>query len=360
LCNVCHRFNTQQRESFNVHYKNIYQDIITIDDYDIGIGGRGVQFKYDTFFVNDTTSSRNVISAGSDTLIYGNIMPEGYFYNPHTRIKIKDEERVTRYSDAKYINYESCSVEGRPVLLEYEIRNGQRILVGKKYDFSPSWYNHGNNGGGRSNNRSSTEPSPNVVSHTFELSTEGYLISVVVPINYGFIKGDSISFYDKNENKLIWGEILSFSEEQMLLEMYFQEGSFGDDIFILDNEEYFIPESLSRRYFLFWTSNSVPMYAKFSINTRKFCWRMTIDPSKLTNDSDLFDIPFSNGRFYIHKNINFFAKRQDPDGKYGLSIPLHFVVENTYNPIVNYLINGYQKIDTSLVGAIIEDTKICY
>ena len=287
-------------------------------------------------------------------------MPEGYFYNPFTRIKLKEEDANAKYSDAKYINYEWCSIEGRPVLLEYEIRNGIRVLVGKRYDFNPNWYNNGNQGGGRGNDRSSTEPEPQNVAHTFELSTDGYLLKVLAPTDYEFIKGDYIALYDKESNNIIWGEIISFSSESMIMEIYFQSGAFGSDIDVLSHEDYFYPGNLNRKYFLFWSSNSVPSYAKLSINSRKFCWRRTIKQSNLTNNSELYDMPFSNGRLYIQKNINFFLKRQDPDGKYGLSIPIHFNTGLVYNPMVNYLVEGYGRVNLDQLVSIIENKKICY
>ena len=38
----------------------------------------------------------------------------------------------------------------------------------------------------------------------------------------------------------------------------------------------------------------------------------------MSNDMELFDTPFANGRFYIEKDIRFYNRRQDADGRFGL------------------------------------------
>ena len=36
------------------------------------------------------------------------------------------------------------------------------------------------------------------------------------------------------------------------------------------------------------------------------------------DNSEIYDSTFTNGAHYLHKQINFYLKRQDPDGTYGL------------------------------------------
>ena len=360
ICNVCHRVNTAQREVFNMHYRDLLQDIIVFDDYDVGTSHRSYDdFTVETYYLNDIESSRRKYNQTDPedlpVLAYGNIMPEGYFYNPFTKIKIREEDQQVRRSDAKYINYDWSKIDGRPVLLEYTIINGERVLVGKSY-YDEGIGNGGNNsGGGRAQG---TPDNPMV--HFFELSTEGYTLKIRVPINYGFIKGDYVALYDKIKNTIIWGEITKYSKEDMILELYFSDNAFGDDVLdILSHNDYFEANNLNRRYFAFWTIDSVPLYARFSLNSRKFCWKMLIDPSKLSKNDDLYDTTFTNGRFYIHQNVNFFLKRQDPDGKYGLSVPIYS--ETIFNnPMASYVLNGYNRIDISNFDEIIENMTTCY
>ena len=65
-------------------------------------------------------------------------------------------------------------------------------------------------------------------------------------------------------------------------------------------------------------------------------------------DDELFETPFTNNRFYIEKNINFYLKRQDPTGKYGLSIPMYKVYKPIVtNPMTKFIIKGNNPIDFS-------------
>lgn len=83
------------------------------------------------------------------------------------------------------------------------------------------------------------------------------------------------------------------------------------------------------------------------MSKQKFIWRPLVAPSEMIQDDELYDTPFSNGRFYIEKNVNFFLRRQDPYGKYGLSIPLFRETEQLVsNPMQRFVING-KPIDLS-------------
>ena len=87
-------------------------------------------------------------------------------------------------------------------------------------------------------------------------------------------------------------------------------------------------------------------------------WRNLIKPSDLDKNSELFDIPFSNGRLYIENNINFFLKRQDPRGEYGLGKPLNKTIAN---PIYKFVIDGENNIDFSKTRIVINDIlNSCY
>ena len=355
ISNVYHRFNTQQRESFLPWYKNIYKDVIVNDDYDRECTALRDDFVVATYYLNDYATNKTEIGNESNTLTYGNIMPEGYCYNPNTKIKIREEEERVIRSTAKYINYDICSINGRVCYSEYKIINGERHLIRRTYDIIPSWYR------GKGGNRTSDNDNQQDYNY-YETSIEGYILSIRVPINYGFIKGDYIAFYDKESGRIVWGEITSFSEEDMTLKIYFSDNAFdylGADILL--NEDYFYPENLNRRFFAFWTSDSVPLYATFSLNTRKFCWKMLKRASKLDSNDDLYNTTFTNGRFYIHKNVNFFLKRQDPQGKYGLSVPIYSEEsEINNNPMMNYVIGGYNRVDLSQFNEIIHKTQTCY
>lgn len=63
-------------------------------------------------------------------------------------------------------------------------------------------------------------------------------------------------------------------------------------------------------------NKEIPNYA-VKVGENKFLWRNVLR----VGDKDATNLPeyvFSNGHFYINKVVNFFLKRQDPDGKSGL------------------------------------------
>ena len=100
---------------------------------------------------------------------------------------------------------------------------------------------------------------------------------------------------------------------------------------------------------MFWAKNSVPIYAKLCLDSKTFSWRNTLKMSELDKNSELFDMPFTNGCNYIQKNINFPLKRQDPRGEYGLSYPKFKDNEPiVFNVMTKYVMDGADKADFSI------------
>lgn len=299
---VYHRFNTKQRETFADEYRDIYNDTIVSDDYDYA-NGSGRPFIALTYYVNDVVSTADDVDGNVDLnrLMYGNISPEGYYYKPHNRIKIRETEENAVRQTAKEINYSECS-------------------------FGKGDY---------------------------------YMLKIKVPTNYGFYSGDFIAAYDVETGEIAWGEIMSFSD--MMLTIRFSLNAFS----FLESEvrkEYFLPNNILRRFHCFWSSDvAVPFYAKFSPTDRKFVWNRVIPQSELTNTQELFDIPFSNGRLYLENKINFFLRRQDPTGKYGLSIPKYKKTTPVVpNPMSRFVIQGNNPIDLSQLIYFLENSNTCY
>ena len=95
-----------------------------------------------------------------------------------------------------------------------------------------------------------------------------------------------------------------------------------------------------KRYF----SDSIPSYCEDLGDGRVF-WRDILAEGVFDENSTLkTEIPFTNGRFYVNKNINLYLRRQDPFGQYGLmatTFPVDlygdnnqdFINDNTYNNI---------------------------
>ena len=113
----------------------------------------------------------------------------------------------------------------------------------------------------------------------------------------------------------------------------------------------------NRRFRAYFCKESIPIFAKFNKGTQEFVWRGFDAPSVMTRDMELYDTPFANGRFYIEKNINFYLRRQDPFGEFGLSYAKHtddnvhasnpseyFNLDSEYLDL-SQIFNFYNKID---------------
>ena len=315
--NVYHRFNTAQREIWNTNYKHIVRDEIVSDDYD-NVNGVGKAFNVATYYLNNVTTSVDEKGVEKEVM-FGNISPEGYFYNPHNKIKIREINDIELKSDAKHINYS-----------EYKFRKITTTLLFKA-DGTIKIYND--------------ELDAMIAKEADDtIATQGsyYEIDIKAPTNFGFLKGDYIAFYNKKTTETSWGEIVSVSGDMVTVR--YDDSSFAT----IDNvtSQHFKPNSGQRCLYAFWSPDNVPVYAQLSLGTQKFVWKNIIPPSEMTNEDDLYDTPFANGRFYIENNINLFLKRQDPHGKYGLSLPLFKVYEQTLaNPLLRFNVTGGEPID---------------
>lgn len=302
VCNVCHRFNTAQRESLNPEFRNIYQTVLVSDDYDSANGTKNAfstELRYINHLENGTSPVENIETMETiKHLFYGNIAPEGYYYKPHIRIQVRETDGDSHFAEAKYINYGKAKVSVRPNFTNIEIE---------------------------------------------------------VPVNYGFYYGDYIAMYDKIDGITQWGEIVGVSGNTISLK--FDGRPLGNSLSQV--KENVMPYSASRRFFAFWTEYNVPTFAKYVQATNKFYWKNITPPSEIIRDSEIYDMPFANGRFYVQKNANFFLRRQDPTGKYGLSIPINNMSYSSQ--MANFMVTGYDPIDLSEVVDMLDKLlNTCY
>lgn len=109
---VYHRFNTAQREYVNTEYKDIVIDEIYRDDYEGGETGYSMTTNICDNFecIRDTYNKgyRNIVDIEQGInekklITYpGNLFPEGYYYQPHYRIHLKDvSEKISQSSDTQ-------------------------------------------------------------------------------------------------------------------------------------------------------------------------------------------------------------------------------------------------------------------
>ena len=282
---VFYRFNTEQREKVSKIdlYPLNYDKIIT-DDYEPNRSFRVEKVNHSRIKINDEEIS-----------IPSNIRPEGYFYNPHMPIKIKENsDSVTRVR-SKLVNYAGLTCG---------------ISMGGKYT----------------------------------------TINLKAPSSYNFLKWDYIAFCDEGGvvngeehiKNVVWAKITEVSGVNITLQV---EGMpFGTSAEEAASALY----GENRRYRAYYAVESVPTYAGFNNATQEFVWRSFVAPSMMTSQNGLYDTPFSNGRFYIEKNLNLYLRRQDPFGDFGLSVARHSGGFHRTNPMEYFNVDA-TKLDLTQV-----------
>ena len=318
--NVYHRFNTEQREIWNKDFMHIKQDAIIFDDYDYDSNGNGKKFECSTYYVNNVKNPMS--SAITNHVMYGNILPEGYFYNPHTKIQIRENDYKESSSPAKHLNYDEYSIVKKKTYIVVDERNNTVDIYDNYFDAET---NKGDDG-------------------IVILQNSYYEININSPVNYGFYKGDYVAFYDKETAGIAWGEIINVCDLTLTIKID------NDDFNMVEyiDHEMFDPYSINRRFYAYWSPNNVPLYAKLCETTKQFVWKKIINPSEVMQGAETYNMPFTNGCFYVEKNLNFFLKRQDPNGKYGLSAPLHKKYSGgVTNPMTRFAMGGHEPLDFS-------------
>jgi hypothetical protein len=133
-------------------------------------------------------------------------------------------------------------------------------------------------------------------------------VTVVLDKNYYFNQGDEIYLYDKATSLKHIGVISSVSNDFKTI-----------TITKLTNLE-----NKNTKDFNFFKPNFLKPSTAYDINdgTGLYLWKNFKSYEHITSESELYDTTFTNGAHYLHKQINFYLKRQDPTGVYGLQ-PSH-------------------------------------
>lgn len=257
---VYHRFNTMQRES-NLNndffrFDRFRYDEIVYDDYDFNMETSKIaatkdeipEFKVE---INNGGFRGELIKDGTikdEDLIRDNIFPEGYFYKPHYRVKLKEYSKLVTY------DYDVPIVEKNEIdIQEYGKFRCYSFKTKEKYAFS-------------------------------------------------------------NEDRVVL-----YYEDGHKIEYYVYPNNESDNIvtfYDFDRDINEIREGLVR---IFYKNAAIPNYAYYTGDgTGKYIWRQLINDTELDQDSDIYDRMYANGAVYINTNINFYLRRQDPYGNYGL------------------------------------------
>lgn len=242
---VHHRFNTAQREmilnntndGFPCDFNTLKFDELVYDDndFDFSEGTVSAATSDNTPFFK--VEKRNLISN------YANISPEGYFYKPHYRIKLKEYSNKVNVMSDLLIEIEEKSLKTTEYLFEY---------------------------------------------------------SITTKINYGIRVNDILVIYDTNGR---------------YYEVVVSPKTNGNNIILLCDKT---PNNLLISK-VFVKNKLAPEYSYYiSDGSGRRIWKTPILDSELSQTSEIYNRTFANGSFYINTNINFFLRRQDPDGIYGL------------------------------------------
>lgn len=229
----------------------------------------------------------------------GNISPEGYFYSPFYGVTLK------------------------------ELQDELQSIPTKRINFNPT--------------KASVTHSPSTVYDPItggEKTVDLYTIKIISPVPYKMILHQPFSIYDVMEEKTSRGYLESVNETEFTIttEAVIEESGLngGQD-----------PDGRSR-YIICLMEENAPEYAEFIPSSLKLVWRGPKKMSELESTSPIYNMPFTNGRNYIHKNLNVFVRRQDPHAEFNLFRP------SEENPLRRFQVEGGEKFDFDNVQYIID------
>lgn len=302
LSPVYHRFNTEQREyNKDNTYAELFHDEIRFDDFDFSNGTSA------TFNVTEMDYAGFSMN-GTNFKSFANLRPEGYFYNPHTRITIRKESEMPTSVKAKYVNFIN-------------------------------------------------------VSGFFDSSENKTTVTMEVPSNYKFLKREHIAIYDRGDGVdgtgVYWGEISNVNNN--VIDIAFNGCPFAN-VAHIPGEVVDISNILQtetdgiRRFYTFYSTYGVPTYAAFIKSNLSFVWKGLELLSENNYGDELYNMPYANGRNYIEKNINFFVRRQDENGLFGLL----YSIGDYQNPIELFAIPGSEFDVSQAIDFYNNLNNVCY
>ena len=154
--------------------------------------------------------------------------------------------------------------------------------------------------------------------------------------NYYIEPATQLYFFNKKNRETVLGEVINVNGIQKnVLTIKIDLNGYSINDFIL-----FKPNS------------EKPIYAyELNDGSGRYIWRDIMNYDSIENDEEIAKYIFTNNAHYINKNIIFYLKRQDPDGRYNLS-------NSTSNiPIIsNFTIDGNTNIYDD-VKTIIDEAK---
>ena len=226
------------------------------------------EIEYDSYEQDAT----NTFLSSSATRTFGvqnvNILPEGYFYKPHYLMKVRDFSEGVNEGYHIKLAY-TAETEYESSAVTIELGENYYFQSGKTPDFGTNVYVY-----------------KKVQGKYYEFVATGYCTEILSE-NYRKVR---IGFP---------GTFMTFDSN----------------------------------YILFKHNTEMPQYAyDLKDGSGKYIWRDVMSFSEMSTNNELYNTQFTNGAHYHHKNIQFYLKRQDPDGKYGVGLEPEklstFIIEN--------------------------------
>lgn len=255
----------------------------------------------DGFSVSSYTLNKIDDGENNAHIFPGNIAPEGYFYSPFYKVTLKELDDELQSIPVKRINFkvDTASVTSE----DMEVYNPEMGMV---------------------------------------LIKQMFTIKVVSPIFYDFLIGQPFVIYDVMNDNTYRGFLSEFNGNP--------DGtcrlSISTEAKI--DQQLLTGESGRSGYIISLMESNAPNYADFIPSSQKLIWRAPKKMSDLSSDSPIYNMPFTNGRLYIHQNLNVFVRRQDPNNDYKLFRP----AQN--NPLRRFQVEGDAKLDFDYIQTIID------
>lgn len=239
----------------------------------------------------------------------GNISPEGYFYSPFYEVTLK------------------------------ELDDELQTTVTRRINFSPS----DSNTSAFTETIDSYNPDAGII-----VPKEVTILTIKSPISYDFLLEQPFCIYDVLEETTNFGYLSAFSKQQgggFLLSIVTEMVTDINDVLSgLKGTN----SGGKSRYIISLLTENAPKYAEYIPSSGKLVWRGTKKMSDLSTESPIYNMPFTNGRLYIHRNLNVFVRRQDPHAGYKL-----FRASKS-NPLRRFQVEGDAKLDFDYIQTIID------
>jgi len=258
-----HRFNTAQRE-LNDERKFRWRELYT-DDFDKNPDN--TDNLINGFEVDDSKCSFSVKEEAADTdIISPTSRSEGYYYQPHYRIALREFGTILQDQNKDIILSSITPVQSNSIYLKLTTVRRSGVNIGDIVYM----YNRKNDD-----------------RYSFTVT---YIESPVSFYIIPYMDSDNPWHELFEKCKMNWLDICNLSLPK-------EEGEQSQIFFRIKN-------------------NEIPEYAE-KVGSNKYLWREVLNPGD-DNTVNLPEYAYSNGTFYITNEINFFMRRQDPHGWNGL------------------------------------------